>query len=351
MIPVEFWTILLQEIAKNKANKFNLLKELFKIGEFEKEEFIPQETDFQGIGCSLSTDHDIVVFVPEDIYNNYRKGVVVIDLYKIFNYCFYIGCDPNNLDITLVVLKEDRGKIIVKQCCSLEGSEKYSSITNNVIYHTFNSNRQKRSTSKVNSPVTLDCDKMSNNLTKFVLGIFYKEVTNKFLTKEEKQNLIELKHKHYEQNPFIVISALLEHILVHYDKINPSLLKTMMMRLIQVVLYNKFNDEAYQKELLAEKAARYLLPNEANAQEGFLYDLFRRKRGNKFSDNVYRQLISMVAIEHELLKISFENANINLCVGNVGDAIPHPAFTNEIVVQILKILFFLLQIYFIPLIH
>ena len=211
---------------------------------------------------------------------------------------------------------------IIQRCCSLKGAEKFSALTNNVAMLTFDPKNQPRDASLVDTLIELDSEKMMSNFTKHFLGVLYKSVFT-FLSKEQQKEIDRVKRESYLTDTFKVVNLLLKYVLVYYDKIDKSILKTMMMRLIQVIMYNVGADgekEAYHKTELASLGAKAVMSTkifdpsveESLIEEGILYDLYRGNAGKPFKNEHYLALFKKAEEIHKASKLVFTKITVNL---------------------------------------
>lgn len=190
-------------------------------------------TIYNIFGCDTSTDVDVAVLIDDpNIINLFKKGMVVINLDAIKK-----DIDTTKeLDINFVTVVKD-GSIGIT---SKGGRE-----TQNIIYYTYDYHPQKFP--KIfNKPIDVDLNDKIRGLCKYVLD-HMEHLLGKEKYKQERQHKIEIYDSSFERMDYI--NALIKSIKL---PINKSIIKAIVMKLIQIILLDN-NEVAYTKKLLVEK--------------------------------------------------------------------------------------------------
>jgi len=224
------------------------------------------------IGCRESSDVDIAIFTfTKTEYN------------KEYNMGYLQDIFPNKTIDVNIVLVEDG---IVSR--SLKGDK---CMTNNIIFYT------SRTPQKfITRSVDLDLNSMINGLSTFVLREM-DHVLPKTICRNEKNNKAAAFLGH-DRVPFA--NRVLGMISIEAKETSQDSMKSIVMKLLQILLYNETRSEGYHKSDLACMASKIF----GFSDEGLLWYLFRGNRGSYIPETF------AIILEKYLSSIDFPNEKL-----------------------------------------
>lgn len=231
-------------------------------------------------GCSQSTDVDIMIIADEKTFEEEYDTSIIMDKYG------------KDCDINVGLLKDGYISQVKRGIPSL---------SNNCIMATYHLHKQEHPLLVTHS-VELDIENMIHSCIMYILNNREHLMPNYIEVKKNKEVMAQM----YNDKIKAAIT-LLRNITSSYDPDQRSnaewldCMKSIIMKILQIYLYNRFGQEAYDKRKLAEITAVH---DSRLSLEGLLWHLFRGTRGVYSAD-----ILNVLTNEFEEICNSMINFN------------------------------------------